>query len=330
MSLLDLQPHKVSRDLRGYSVLFYGEVKSGKTTNASKFPNALLLAFEKGYSALPGVFAKPMNNWTDFLKVLRELKDPAVQERFETIVIDTADIAYEYAEQYICNVAGVDAINAIPFGQGFTQTGREFDQKLRQIVQMGYGLVLISHSQDKTFQNEDGTEYNKIVPTLGNKARLIVSRLCDIIGYSRQIETPNGLETYLFMRGTPRFEAGSRFPYTSDRIPFTYKALVDDIGKAIDKQAAEDGGQYVTNDRENLYNKHAETLDFDELMREFETLTTWMVKTDATYFAPRITEVAETHLGLGKKVADCSRAQVMLLDIIVSELKELMSAFTPS
>lgn len=29
MSLLDIQPHKVSRDLRGYSVLFYGEVKSG-------------------------------------------------------------------------------------------------------------------------------------------------------------------------------------------------------------------------------------------------------------------------------------------------------------
>lgn len=29
MSLLDIKPHKVSRDLRGYSVLFYGEVKSG-------------------------------------------------------------------------------------------------------------------------------------------------------------------------------------------------------------------------------------------------------------------------------------------------------------
>lgn len=28
MGLLDLQPHKVSRDLRGYSVLFYGEPKS--------------------------------------------------------------------------------------------------------------------------------------------------------------------------------------------------------------------------------------------------------------------------------------------------------------
>lgn len=45
--LLDLQPHRVSRDLRGYSVLFYGAPKSGKTTVASKFPNHLILASTK-------------------------------------------------------------------------------------------------------------------------------------------------------------------------------------------------------------------------------------------------------------------------------------------
>lgn len=276
---------------------------------------------------MPGVYAKPMNTWTDFKKVLRELKEPEVQARFETIVVDTADIAYEYAEEYICNVEGVDTIGAIPFGQGFTKTGKEFDKALRQIVQMGYGLVLISHSQDKTFQNEDGTEYNKIVPTLSNKARLIVSRLCDIIGYSRQIETASGLQTYLFMRGTPRFEAGSRFPYTSDKILFNYQDLVDDIGNAIDKQAAEDGGKYVTDKRENLHTETASDLDFDSLMKQFETITTWMVETDATFFPPRITEIVENHLGLGKKVVDCSRAQVMLLDIIVSELADLKTKF---
>lgn len=43
-SLLNIQPHKVSRDLKGYSVFFYGDPKSGKTTIASKFPHALLLA----------------------------------------------------------------------------------------------------------------------------------------------------------------------------------------------------------------------------------------------------------------------------------------------
>ena len=178
MGLLDLTPHKVSKDLRGYSVLFYGDVKSGKTTTATQFPNSLLLAFEKGYSALAGVYAQPINSWSEFLKVLRELKEEDVKQKFETIIIDTADIAYEYTEKYICNVEGVDAINKVPFGQGFTKTGKEFDSKLRQIVQMGYGLVLISHSQDKTFKNEDGTEYNQITPTLPNKARLICSRMC--------------------------------------------------------------------------------------------------------------------------------------------------------
>lgn len=47
IDLMSLTPHKVSRDLRGYSVFFYGEPKSGKTTTAARFPEALLLAFEK-------------------------------------------------------------------------------------------------------------------------------------------------------------------------------------------------------------------------------------------------------------------------------------------
>lgn len=323
MSLLDLQPHKVSRDLRGYSVLFYGEPKSGKTTIASKFPRALLFAFEKGYSALPGVFAQPINNWSEFLKFLRELKQEEVKEKFETIVIDTADIAYDYCEQYICNIEGVDSINKVPFGQGFTKAGKEFDAKLRQIVQLGYGLVIISHAQDKTFQNEDGTEYNRIVPTLGNKPRIICTRMCDIIGYSRQIDTEAGLKTFLFMRGTPRFEAGSRFKYTPDRIEFTYQNLVDAIADAIDKQAEEDGSEYVTNDRENVHMDTTSELDFDKLMEEFQSITSKMVAKDSEYYTPRITEIVERHLGKGKKVSECSRDQVMLIDIIVSELKDV-------
>lgn len=44
IDLLSIQPHQVSRDLRGYSVFFYGDPKTGKTTTAAKFPNSLLLA----------------------------------------------------------------------------------------------------------------------------------------------------------------------------------------------------------------------------------------------------------------------------------------------
>lgn len=57
-----LQPNVVNRNLLGYSFLFYGDPKTGKTTIASKFPKALLLAFEKGYMAIPGIMAQPINS----------------------------------------------------------------------------------------------------------------------------------------------------------------------------------------------------------------------------------------------------------------------------
>ena len=324
MGLLDITPHKVSRDLRGYTVLFYGPPKVGKTTIASKFPNALLLAAEKGYSALAGVYAQPINNWSDFLKVVKELKDPQVQSKFSTVVIDTADLLYDFCERYICNMEGVDAVNKIPYGGGYTKTKKEFDDRLRQIVQMGYGLVLISHEQDKTFTNEDGTEFNKITMTLNNQAKLVTTRLCDIIAYARPIETDAGVKTFLFMRGTNRFDAGSRFKHTPNKIEFSYDNLVNAIADAIDKQAAEDGGELVTEERENLYLDSSNDYDYDALIEEFNGIIKGLLEKNKDYYIPRITEIVDRHLGKGNKVTDTTRDQVMLVEIIVSELRELI------
>jgi len=327
IDLLNLQPHKVSRDMRGYSVLFYGEPKSGKTTIASKFPQSLLLAFEKGYNALAGVKAQPINSWAEFLKVLRQLKDEKVKEIFETIIIDTADIAYNYCEKYICANNGVDTVADIPYGKGYGLIGTEFDEKLRSIVQMGYGIVLISHATDKTFTDEAGNQYNKIVPTLDKRANNIVSRMTDIIGYSRAVTDDQGNnKTMLFIRGTQRYEAGSRFKYTPDYIEFSYKNLVDTITEAIDKQAKEDGADLYTDERENAYKDTSSHLDFDTLMAEFNSIISKLAEDEEkmqTYFAPRITEIVETYLGKGKKVGDMTRSQVEQLSLIVDDMKAL-------
>ena len=62
--------------------------------------------------------------------------------------------------------------------------------------------------------------------------------MADIIGYSRAVTDDKGQnKTILFMRGTQRYEAGSRFKYTPDYIEFNYQNLVNAIGEAIDKQA---------------------------------------------------------------------------------------------
>ena len=282
--------------------------------------------------------AQPVNSWGEFRKVLRQLKDPKVQERFSTIIVDTADIAYDYCEKYICANApradggfGVDAIGDIPYGKGYKMAAKEFDDCLRSILQMNYGLVLISHSVDKTFKDQNGNEYNQIVPTLDNKPRNIVNRMADIIGYSRTVDLPEGgTATKLFMRGTPRYVAGSRFKYTPDVIDFTYQNLVDAICDAIDKQAAEEGSEHFTTNDANLYTASKE-LDFDELMMQFNTMIQDLSvnsdeETFKTYWQPRITQIIESYLGKGMRVSQCSREQTEALDLIVTAIRDLINA----
>ena len=336
IDIFNIKPHQVSRNLRGYSIFFYGEPKSGKTTTAAKFENNLLLAFEKGYNAIPGVMAQPINNWAEFRKVLRQLKDPKAKERFYTITIDTADIAYDYCTKYICDNAprgdggfGVDSVSDIPYGKGYTMVAKEFDECLRSIVMMDYGLILISHATDKVFKDEAGQEYNKIVPTLDKRANNIVARMADIIGYSRIVTDKDGNNvTKLFMRGTPRYEAGSRFKYTPDYIDFSYTNLVNAISAAIDEQAAVDGSEYFTDAKSNLYQDTSKNYNFDDLMKKCNDIITNLIESNtdeifSSFYQPRIVQITDRYLGRGQKMSQCSREQVEALSLIYDDLVAL-------
>lgn len=100
IDIFNIKPNVVSRDLSGKSFFFYGERKSGKTTNACKFPKPILLAYEKGYGLLPGVIAQPINSWKEGLEVKKQLlKDAQAVENgekaetvFKTVVVDTANV----------------------------------------------------------------------------------------------------------------------------------------------------------------------------------------------------------------------------------------------
>lgn len=329
IDIFSLQPHEVSRDLCGYTVLFYGQPKTGKTTTAAKFPKALLLAFETGYLAIPGVLAQPVNKWAEFKQVLKQLKDEKAHEQFSNIIVDTADIAYDLCEKYICNQGGVSAINELPYGQGWAKASKEFDEALRSIPQMGYGLILISHAQDKTFKDESGEEYNQIVPTLANRPRLVVDRMADIIGYAAPMEDENGdTHTRLYMRGTTRFVAGSRFKYTPDYIEFSYDNLVNAIGDAIDKQAEELDGKFVTNERTTAH-KVVELPEYKDIMADIRTLIGQIQDAAGadfkTNWQPRITEITNKYLGIGKKISETTPEQTEQLVLILDDLKEAVA-----
>jgi len=321
ISLLNLEPHKVSRDLGGYITYIYGEPKSGKTTFGSKLPGALILAFEQGYNALPGVYAQDVATWGELKQIVRELKKPDVKEKFHSLIIDTVDIAGTLCEKYVCSQNDVDALSQIQWGQGWNKLKREFEDTFRSITQMGYAVLFISHSKDKTFKRKDGTEYNQVVPTAANSINEIVKNMADIYAYAEKYEENGVGKTRLILRSPDNSaDTGCRFKYIKPVIPFEYDTLVNALNEAIDKEASETNGSFITNERNN--NIPIETnYDYDALMKEFNQLAGSLMSKNKEYYAPRITQIIEKYLGKGKKVAETSLAQAEFIYLINEEIK---------
>lgn len=270
MDLLNIQPTVVSKDLKSKIIFTSGSPKVGKTTLASKFPKPLFAATEVGTNALNGVYAQKINKWADFRKFVKELSKKEVQEKFETIVIDTVDILWDLCEDYVLSANGVTKIGDIPYGAGYGMLAKEFDKKVREIPMMGYGLVLISHSTQVEIESIDGKKSNQFQSTLSKRGKTVVNRMADISGHILPVLNEDGeQEIRLFMRETPLVQAGSRFKYIPESIIFSYDNLVNAIAEAVDEQAKEDGVE-ATDTRVNNYEE--EKLDFEDLLQKIKII----------------------------------------------------------
>jgi hypothetical protein len=322
INLLELTPHKVSRDLSGYLTFVYGPAKCGKTTFGSKMPGALLLAFERGYNALPGVIAQDITTWGEMKQVMRELKKPEVKERFKSIIVDTADIAADLCQKYICNQLGIENIG----DGGWTTNGwakykKEFEDVFRSLAQLGYAVVFISHDKEKTITPQNAKEYQQIGSSMQSSALSIIENMCDIIGYAHPKVTENGSRMVLTLRSPDNsVRCGCRFKYIEPEIDFSYDALTKALNDAIDKEANETNNQYVTTERQSA--PILKEYDFDALMGEFKEIVGGLMERDSATNMPKITQIIDKYLGKGKKISEATRDQAELVYLIVNEIKE--------
>ena len=268
IDIFNLKPSVIDKSLKGKYLLIYGSSKIGKTSFAVQAPRTLTCAFELGLNALSGQRYVPIPKWSDFKKVLSQLRKPQAKEMYDTIVIDTATWAYGLCEKYILQREGADDIRSIPWGQGWGMVKNEFSETLREITMLGFGIILICHEKEKPtdFRDEEGNAISRVEPDGPRQMREIIDALVDIIGYiGIEFDPVTGESTrYLYTRSTPTIFAGSRYRYLAPKIKFGYQELVDAIGQAIDDSVTKDGAQVT---------EHAETIQiqsrsFQEVMQE--------------------------------------------------------------
>lgn len=188
---------------------------------------------------------------------------------------------------------------------------------------MGYAILFISHDKDKTFKRQDGTEFNQIVPTLGNSYNLIIKDMVDIYGYAHLVlkdGEPKRVLTLRSLDGT--IDCGSRFKYMQPEINFSYDSLVNALNSAIDEEAKYTGKEFITNER-NI-NPSPKEISFDDLYAECNKMLSSLTKEEQAHYAPYITEITDKYLGKGKKIINITRDQTEQLSLIVFDLKELL------
>ena len=321
INLLNIQPHQVSRDLSGYITFIYGAPKTGKTTLATQMKGSLLLAFERGYNALPGVIAQDITSWSEFRQVYRELKKPEVKAAFNAVILDTVDIAADMCQKYICNQKDIESLGDLGYGKGWTAFKEEFNEVIRGLTQLGYAVFFIGHHKEVTVTEPDGTERIVIRPSLSNSTRTVVEGMADIYGYAHQSRTSE-MSVLTLRSPDDSISCGGRFKYLPNEIPLSYGNLVSALSEAIEKEAAENGGQFVTNEKLKVTTIEKE-YDYDEMMKKVNDLISQLMTLNQSN-AVKITATIEKYLGKGRKVVDCTPTQCEQLELIILDLNDLL------
>lgn len=322
MHLWEVEKNVISRDLKGKYVLLYGKPKSGKTSAACSFPNAVLLAFEKGYNAIGDAYPFDITKWSDFKTALRDLEDQRSKDRFKTVIIDTISICWEMCEKFICQQNGVQKIGDIPWGGGYTACKKEFETSIRKITQLGYGVVLIAHSASRVEKTADGSDIEIISPDLPKRAAEVCNGIVDIIGYIGNEWVNGERKRWLYTRETPTLFAGSRFRYMPDKIPFSYESLVNAIADAIEMEA-QSGATVV----DTIKAKEEEQLDFNKVRARAQELWTKLVGSGETAnpdVATAILKKVEMTMGRRMKLGEFTEDQCDLLNLVVLDMEEML------
>ena len=222
-------------DIQDLVTLIYGSPKIGKSTFCAGADNALFLATEAGLNFLE-VYEQPISSWTGFLDTCREIAKG--EHQFRTIVIDTIDNLYKLCADHVLSKHRVEHQSDLEYGKGWDLVNGELYKKLTALSLLPYGLIMVSHAQEKEVKTRTGKEL-KIAPTLPGSARKIVLGMCDFILYAEVQEQLDdeqkivGYERVIHTMPTTIYEAGNRSQFAlPDPIPLSYSAFRAELDAA--------------------------------------------------------------------------------------------------
>jgi len=210
-----------------HTVLLYGAPKVGKSTWASKAPDAVFIDCEDGLKFIHARKIKVVD-YESLIKAVKLLK--ANHEKFSTIIVDTIDVAFRYVVDYVCRKNSVQWIGDVGdgYGKGSGLANNEMTRILLDLKSLRKGLILLSHAQQINVKLKTGKD-TKTVPTMPPKLREVVLGQVNHILYAEVEESmgpDKAMKQERVIHGTPTsfYEAGGHLKLP-ETLPLDYEAF---------------------------------------------------------------------------------------------------------
>jgi len=188
----------------------YGAWKLGKTTLASKMSDPYFIATERGHAYVE-VYKTDVSSWGELKSVMNLLLTSKHQHK--TIVVDTADEAFNMCCHYIYKREGFSHMSELDGGRGYEYVRDEFGSVISKLTQSNFGVVFLAHEKlvKSTFQ---GVEKWRYWPNLMKTGRDVLLPKVDHIGriFTKAV-TVDGKrlhQRHVSFCNTADWEAGSR------------------------------------------------------------------------------------------------------------------------
>lgn len=158
----------------------------GKTTFGASAPKPIFLPTEDGSGQMDVARFPIAKSYEDILTAIKVLGTE--DHPYKTLVIDSLDHAEPLVWKHTCETGGKPTIDAFGFGKGYAEALNHwraiFDgvRKLRD--RKGMGVILISHTQVKRFEDPASDGYDRYVPKLHKLAADLAVETCDAWGFA--------------------------------------------------------------------------------------------------------------------------------------------------
>lgn len=224
-------------------IVLYAPHGVGKTTFGASTPSPILLPFEDGEGVIDVPRFPKLTSWSELIEALGVLANEP--HDFKTAVVDTIDWMEPHVWAETCIRNKWADIETPGFGKGYiaaSDTWREFFKWLDYLREAkGMSVVLLAHTEAKTFNDPANDNYDRYQIKLQKRAADLVQEWGDAVlfanfktyttktdtGFKKTVTKGTGSgERVMYTEERPAFYAKNRYSLPPE-LPFSYAAFAE-------------------------------------------------------------------------------------------------------